>query len=96
MVHCSHEKTTLAPVRAPLVWAFLRLRLRLAVSFGGWIFDWAPHVALATSSVHHSYSPVALWKTYSRPFTVSTPSFSVHFLQVYQPLQPGDVRINEN
>lgn len=29
---------------------------------------------------YHSYSPVALWKTYSLPFTVRTPSLSVHFL----------------
>ncbi len=29
---------------------------------------------------YHSYSPVALWKTYSRLLTVRTPSLSVHFL----------------
>jgi len=31
--------------------------------------------------IYHSYSPVALWKTYSLPLTVSTPSFRMHFLQ---------------
>lgn len=30
---------------------------------------------------YHSYSPVALWKTYSLPLTVSTPSFRMHFLK---------------
>lgn len=29
--------------------------------------------------IYHSYSPVALWKTYSLPFTVRTPSLRTHF-----------------
>ena len=32
------------------------------------------------SGIYHSYSPLALWNTYSRPLTVRTPSFITHFL----------------
>lgn len=31
--------------------------------------------------LYHSNSPVPLWKTYSLPLTVITPSFMVHFLE---------------
>ena len=39
-------------------------------------------VVLGTNclSIYHSYSPLALWKTYSLPLTVKTPSFITHFL----------------
>ena len=44
---------------------------------------WAYIADVARFAVYHSYSPVALWKTYSLPFTVKTPSFKVHFLLNY-------------
>lgn len=37
-------------------------------------------VRIDQTDSHHSNSPAALWKTYSLPLTVSTPSLSVHFL----------------